>query len=268
MKISMKQGIAALGILAAATPPAWAAPSSQTIQISDAALAALLGGGSKGSAGASFGAPLAFGANWGDVGGGVFATTAGGSVDNGDGSMGFVMGFGNAKKAVGLEVSMGLSSLLQGSGSDDGFGDNGSFGVKLHTALPGDAAFAVGVSSIGRWGSANDAVRSAVYAVGSKSLQVPIGESEKQVILNLGVGDSSFNEPGKSGVGLIASGAFYFTKQLSLIGNYTSGQTAVAVSAAPIASQPLTLSVGATNVTERFGGEVEYAVSLGYGFRF
>lgn len=267
MKISMKQGAALVGILAAMAGPASAQTAPQVIQVSEATLAALLGG-TKASAGASFGAPLAFGANWGDVGAGVFATTVGGKVDDGDGSMGLVMGFGDSKEAVGLEVSLGLSSLVQGAGSDDGFGDNGSFGLKLHTALPDGAAFAVGISSIGRWGNANDAVKSAVYAVGSKSLQVPVGGSDKTIVLNLGVGDSSYNEPGKDGVGLIASGAFFFTKQVSLIGNYTGGLTGVAVSVAPIASQPLTLTVGATNLAERFGGEVEYAASLGYGFHF
>lgn len=268
MKLSIKTGAALVGVFAAAVAaPAYAQTGTvKQIQVSGTTIASLLA--PKGTAGASFGSPLAFGASWGNAGVGLFGQTLDGARHDADGGAGFVVGFGDAQKAVGLEASMAFSSLFGSQGSNGGFGDNGSFGLKLHTALPYGAAFAVGVSSIGRFGDDNDAERSSVYAVGTKVFALPVGSGSKDLVLNLGVGDNAYQKPTKDGVGVFGSAAFYFTRQVSVVADYTGRFLNAGVSAAPFAQYPLTLTVGAINLAEKYGGKTELGASVGYGFKF
>jgi hypothetical protein len=262
MKLSNKAGVALVGVLAVAALPAQAATVYRQ-QVSGASLAALLSPAS--TAGASFGSPLAFGASWGDAGAGVFVQTL---DDSEDGAAGLVLGLGNANEAIGLEASVALSSLLDNANAPGGFGDNGSFSLKLHTALPGGAAFAVGVNTIGRFGNANDADRSSLYAVGTKVLPVSVGSSSKNLVLNLGVGDNGFAEPGKDGVNIFGSAAFYFCQQISVIADYTGRFTNLGISVAPFKKYPFSITAGAINVGDRYDAGTEFAVSAGYGLKF
>lgn len=217
----------------------------------------------KGYAAASFEAPVGFGASWGSVGVGAFAQ----SLDStSDGAAGISIGLGDADKYVGLETSAIFSSLT-GHGSDDSFGDSGSFALKLHTNLPGDAAFGVGVVGTGEWGSSTfkQANSSSVYAAVTKGVQL----GNHVAILNIGVGDNVFNEPGKTSMGVFGSGAFYFTNWLSIIGEYTGRFANAAVSIAPLPQfLPLTITVGAINLGKRYGGDVELGGTVGLGYNF
>ncbi|MDB5967673.1 MAG: hypothetical protein JWQ90_123 [Hydrocarboniphaga sp.] len=217
----------------------------------------------QGYAAASFQAPVGFGMSWGAIGAGAYAQTLGSSSD---GAAGISFGLGDADKYVGLETSAVFSSLT-GHGSSDSFGDSGSFGLKLHTNLPGDAAFGVGVIGTGEWGSQGfkDANSSSVYAAVTKGVQV----GNHVAILNLGVGDNLFNEPGKTSIGVFGSGAFYFTNWLSVIGEYSGRFTNAAISIAPLPQfLPLTITVGAINLGKRYGGDVELGGTVGLGYNF
>jgi hypothetical protein len=262
MKLSIKTGAALVGVFAVVATPAQA-DIVRYLQVSDLALAKVLA--PKGTAAASFGSPLAYGASWGNVGVGFFGQTLGNTEDGG---LGFLMGLGDAKKAVGLEASMTLSSLLDDQGGDGGFGDNGSFSLKAHTALPGGAAFAVGVSNFGRFGDANDASKSSVFAVASKAIPLSMGGSTKTLVLNLGVGDNGFVDPGEEGAGPFGSAAFYFTPQISAIVDYTGRFTNIGVSVAPFKQLPLSVTLGAINVGSSNGADTEFGGSIGYGFKF
>lgn len=265
MKLSIKTGAALVGVLATMAAPAQA-DSVKRIQVSGAQLASLLA--PTATAAAAFGSPLAWGASWGDAGVGLFGQTLEGAEDDVDGGLGFVFGLGDANKAVGLETSLALSSLTGSSGGDDGFGDSGSFSLKLHTVLPGGAAFAVGLANIGRFGDDNDAAQSSVFAVASKAIPLSIGSSTKTLVLNLGVGDNGFVDPGEEGAGLFGSAAFYFTQQISAIVDYTGRFTNVGLSVAPLKKYPLTITAGAINVGEENGIDTEFGASIGYGFKF
>lgn len=263
MKLSNKAGVALIGVLTVVALPVQADVFRQ--QVSGVNLGSLIPPSA--TAGASFGSPLAFGASWGEAGAGVFAQTLN-DADDVDGAAGLVLGLGNAKKAVGLEASLALSSLINGVNGSDGFGENGSFSLKLHTTLPGDAAFAVGVNTIGRFGDSNDAAKSSLYAVGTKVVPVSIAGSSKNLVLNLGVGDNGFAEPGKDGVNIFGSAAFYFNQQVSLIADYTGRFTNLGVSVAPFKKYPFSVTAGAINVGDRYNTGTEYAISAGYGIKF
>lgn len=228
--------------------------------------AASAAAGLRGFAAPSLQAPVAFGASWGGVGVGLYGQTIDSAQDDADGSLGIAFGLGDADKYAGLEVSAAASSLFGDQGSEDGFGEAGAFGLKLHTNLPGYASFAIGVNGIGEWGSDDftGANSSSVYAAVSKFFDL----GSVATILNIGIGDNLYNEVGEDGAGIFGSAALYFTQQISLIAEHTGRFTNAAVSVAPFKSYPLTITLGAVNLGEREGFDTEFAGSVGYGFRF
>ncbi|WP_245586231.1 hypothetical protein [Solimonas soli] len=258
MKSNHKNAVPLTGALMFASASAWAQVGTDAASAAASEL--------KGFAAPALQAPVAFGARWGTAGVGVYGQTCDCNQDNADGSLGVAFGLGDPDKYAALEVTVAASSLFGDKGSGDGFGEAGSIGLKLHTNLPGYASFAVGVNGTGRWGgdAFRDANRSSTYAVASKML--PVGPFA--TILTLGVGDELYNEPGKGGVGVIGSAAFYFTQQISVLAEYTGRFTNAALSVAPFATFPLTITLGATNLGERYGGDVEFAGSVGMGFVF
>jgi len=246
------------GTLLFASTSAWAQVGSQPASTAASEL--------RGVAAPALQSPAAFGARWGTAGIGFYGQTCDCNSDDADGSLGVAFGLGDPDKYAALEVSIAASSLFGDKGSGDSFGEAGSLGFKLHTNLPGHASFAVGVNGTGRWGSDafTNANRSSIYAVVSKML--PAGPFA--TIVTLGVGDELYNEPGKSGVGVIASAALYFTQQISVLAEHTGRFTNAAVSIAPFQRFPVTITLGATNLGERYGGDVEFAGSVGMGFAF
>lgn len=245
------------GALMLASAPAWA----QSTTAASAAASEI-----KGFAAPALQAPVAFGARWGTVGIGGYGQTCDCNKQDADGSLGAAIGLGDPDKYAALEVSVAASSLFGDTGSGDGFGDAGSFGFKLHTNVPGYASFAVGVNGTAKWGSKSfkDSNPASVYAVASK--MVPVGQFA--AILNLGVGDELYNEPGKDGANVFGSAALYFTQQISVLAEYTGRFTNAGVSVAPFRSFPLTVTLGATNLGKRYGGDVEFGGSVGMGFAF
>lgn len=247
----------AMGALTLASTPAWA----QSNTAASTAASDL-----RGFAAPALQAPVAFGARWGTFGAGLYGQSCDCNDNDADGSLGVAFGLGDPDKYAALEVSVASSSLFGDTGSGDSFGESGSIGLKLHTNVPGFASFAVGVNGTGRWGDAafKQSNHSSVYAVASK--MVPVGQFA--TILNIGMGDELYNEPGKDKPGVFGSAAFYFTQQISVIAEYTGRFTNAAVSVAPFRSFPFTVTLGATNLGERYGQNVEFAGSMGVGFSF
>lgn len=233
-------------------------------------------------AGATFGSPMAFGADWGTVGIGVYGQTLpdefnGIKVDDKedfDGSAALVFGLGDATKYVGLETAIVTTSLtgsgdLTGNNDSDEFGESGGLSFKLHTNVPGGTALAIGVIGTGRWGEAEDNNESSVYANATKVFSIDTGARKHALVANIGVGDGSFtNSFNDDGVNVFGSLAFYVTRQLSLIADYTGRFTNLAVSAAPINGVPLVLTLGAVNVGERFDSDVQFGGTLAYTLSF
>ncbi len=264
MKHNLKLGTFAFGLLALASVNAQAA-TTQAAAASGQAAASF--------AGASFGSPIAFGADWGSIGAGVFAQTLTKSKTGtrGDGAAGIAFGLGDADRYVGLETEVAIADLTTYNGNH--FGDGGSLGFKLHTNLPDGAAFAVGVTGTGRWGSEKTTNRASVYAVGTKIFKIG-STSPHALVVNVGLGDEGFQELnqttgfGKSGAGVFGSLAFYLTPQISIIADYTGRFLNAGLSVAPFKSYPLTLTLGGVNLTNRYDTNPQVAASLSYGFQF
>jgi len=229
-------------------------------QVESASSAAAL----RGFAAPALQSPVALGASWGAVGFGIYGQTIDSTDGDVDGAAGIAFGLGNADKYAGLEVSLGSSSLFGDQGSNADFGEVGGVGLKLHTNLPGYASFAVGVNGVGRWGGDKNPNRSSVYAAASKFFDLgPVS-----TIVTVGIGDNAYNEPNEEGAGIFGSAALYFTHQISLIAEHTGRFTNAAVSVAPFKSYPLTITLGAVNLGERYGADTEFAGTIGYGFSF
>ncbi|MGQ0622745.1 MAG: hypothetical protein ACT4QA_23050 [Panacagrimonas sp.] len=233
-------------------------------------------------AGASFGSPIAFGADWGTVGIGVFGQTLPDEFngievdtkDDVDGSAALFFGLGDADKYVGLEVAV-VSSSLTGSGDTssspdpDEFGEAGGISLKLHTNLPGGAAVGFGVTGTGRWGESEDQNTSSVFANASKVFAIDTGSTKHALVLTVGVGDGMFTDDiAEDGINVFGSAAFYLTRQYSFIVDHTGRFTNIGVSAAPFNAVPVTVTVGAVNVGERFDSDVQFGGTLGYTFSF
>ncbi|MES2488750.1 MAG: hypothetical protein V4607_03095 [Pseudomonadota bacterium] len=252
----MKSGLFALGLFALVSAEAQA----QTLVASNAGAQA-----ASSFAGASFGSPIAFGADWGSVGVGFFAQTLDKDIAgvDGDGSAGVAFGLGDADRYVGLETQVSISSLSGTSG--DHFGDVGSMGFKLHTNLGSGAAFAVGVTNTARWGRQQN--EASVYAVATKVFKIGTS-SPRALVANIGIGDKGFQEIGRDGAGVFGSLAFYVTPQVSVVADYTGRFLNAGISAAPFRTLPFTVTLGGVNLTSRYNNDPQVAVTLGYGFQF
>jgi hypothetical protein len=266
MKHKLKLGTFALGLLALTSVDAQAQVSEGSSYASSQ--------GATSFAGAAFGSPLAYGASWGNVGLGVYAQTLSRDQNGGrnsDGAAAVAFGLGDADKYVGLETDVSINHFS--SRNNEKFLRSGALSFKLHTNLPGGAAFAVGVVGASRWGGLKDSDRASVYAVGTKVFKIGTA-SPHPLVVNLGLGDEGFQEldrstgRGKSGAGIFGSVAFYVVPQVSLITDYTGRFLNAAVSVAPFKAWPLVVTVGAVNLTKRYDLNTQAAASVSYGFTF
>src|SRR5207237_9600321 len=128
------------------------------------------------------------GANWvaGFVRAGFTSRTRSGEHADGSAVAGF--GLWNARDYIGVEVSVFSFSTV-----DEGFGQNGALGLKLHRVLPGNLALAIGGENLAGWGSL-DAPKT-YYGVVSKvwRLRQREGDPFGSLTTNLGVGDGRFS---------------------------------------------------------------------------
>ncbi len=252
VKTVLAAGALVAGALAAGTASAQSSAAASGVTNAPAA-----------APGLSIGSPIGFGASWGDIGIGVGGQTLGDNTnDDVDGSAALVVGLGDADKYIGVEAVVDVISLR------NDFGDDGAFAVKLHTNLPGNAAFAVGVENVGRWGNAK-AGTSSVYAVGTKFFTV----GSMPLAVNLGIGDNRFNDNGDTGANVFGGLALYVHPQLSLISDWTGNALNLGISALPFRSLPFVITLGALNVTgedqgAQFGDDTEFGGAIGYNFRF
>lgn len=220
------------------------------------------------SPGIAFGSPVAFGMGWGQVGVGIGgATTDDANNDDLDGSASVSFGLGDARKWVALETTANIISITN-NGANSNFGEDGSFNLKLHTSLPGRAAFAVGVQNVGRWGGAEGG-SSSVYAAATKFFELSNNPNKPlPLAVNVGIGDNRFENNGGDGASLFGSVAIVPHQQVSVIADWTGRDLNAGVSMVPLRQYPLTLSLGVVNLAERLGAKTEFAGGLGYSFRF
>ncbi|PZV23337.1 MAG: hypothetical protein DCF12_19225 [Snowella sp.] len=227
----------------------------------------------------SLGIPTGFGAQWGNAWiGGAYGSSRLYSP-SADGSISFGMGFGDARKLVGLEVFTGIFNL---SGDDDSLGgsagNGGAVGFKLHRLLDDRGYFSagVGMANVIRWGGDN------VYGGGDDTyFGVVTGRFDLQegqenplpLIISAGLGSGAFRSMGalnanEQNVNVFGSVALRVIPEVSLISTWTGSQLNMGTSLAPFHNFPLVLNLGAGDVTGAYPQGTRFIMSLGYGIRF
>lgn len=212
------------------------------------------------SPGISFGSPVAFGLNWGQIAAAVGGQTQPRSAPNSlDGSAGVAIGLGDSAKTVGLELATNIISLRDNLGSD------GSFNAKLHRQIGGRTAIAVGAEGFNGWGTAHNG-RVSSYAAVTHVLRGPNG---MPVVLNAGVGEDRFRSSLPTNkTGGFASIAIIPTNQVAFIVDYTGVDVNAAISLVPVKSLPIAITLGAVNLTKQENRRTEFASTVGYLYRF
>ena len=214
--------------------------------------------------GASFGSPIAFGANLGDVFVGVGGTeTLPGAPDDYDGGALVGFGLGDAKRAIGAEITVGIVSV------QDEFGEDGNIGFKVHSMLTDTVSVAVGAENLGRFGDVEGTETSHYLALAKAwKLRPGVPENPLTLITNIGVGDNRFDDFGEDSKGVFGSMAVYFTRQVGGILDWNGRQLNAGVSFVPFRSFPMNVTVGAANVTEENNQDVQFSGSVGFSFNF
>lgn len=214
-----------------------------------------------------FGVPSAYGADWGDAFIGLSGVTEGRTDDKADGSISLGAGFGNAVDNIGVEVSVGIISL-------DGFGDDGSIGVKLHKVFPGsdNLGVAVGWSNALTWGDANNAEETFYGVMTQQFLLRPEQSNPLPLTISAGIGTGAFRSTGAIDAGtndpnLFGSFGLQVIPQLSLVSGWTGSALGLGVSAAPF-DFPLVITAGVSDVTENTRSGARVNASVGYSFSF
>lgn len=215
--------------------------------------------------GASFGSPIAFGANLGDVfvGIGGTETLPSNNVDDYDGGAVVGFGLGDAKRAIASEITVGIISI------QDDFGEDGNVGIKVHSMISDTVSVAVGAENLGRWGQAEGTQSSHYFALGKAwQLRPSVPSNPLTLITNIGVGDNRFDDFGESDTGVFGSAALYFTRQVGGIVDWTGRQLNAGVSFVPFRNFPMNVTLGAANVTEENNQDVQFSGSVGFSFNF
>jgi hypothetical protein len=220
------------------------------------------------SPGSSVGIPTGFGANYGDAFVGISFSNRRPRVNEADGAMSVGFGLGDSQKAVGLEVSANIGSLRR-------FARNGDLGFKLHRALPGRAAIAIGWDSGITWGEENRSTVSTVYGVGSKVFELRPGNPDNTLPLtvSLGVGGGRFRsfdniQNRKGGVGVFGGVGLQVAPQVSVSSSWTGQDLNFGVSYVPIRTTPLFLTAVVANVLNRNDNATLFSFGIGYGFNY
>lgn len=222
----------------------------------------------KGAPGIAFGSPVAFGAQWGDLYAGIGGQTLPEKTAKGrdvDGSLALGFGLGNASKSIGLDTTIGVISL------EDEFAEDGNVSFKLHAALPNQSAFAIGIENTARWGAGENG-KSSVYAVYSKLWGPTLFGKKRPLATSVGVGSQRFvdvDDAGKKeGMGVFASTALQVNRRVSTILDWTGVDLNAGVSVVPFRTIPVTITVGAINLTENNDVDVEFSGGIGYSYNF
>jgi hypothetical protein len=217
------------------------------------------------SPGITYLTPSAYGKSWGQFSvGGSFQSRVRFGTES-DASFGGGIGFGNARKTVGLDVSINIADVTNF--------ERGSIGFKLHRRLPAQFAVAVGVENAIRWGAVGGGV--GPYGVITKSFQ--LREDPKlpfsQLYLSGGAGTGRFRSEGdiindRNSVGVFGSVAVRVIEQMNFITEWSGQDLTLAVSVLPFPKFPLVLTPAVTDVTGTAGDGPRFAFAVGLGFTF
>jgi hypothetical protein len=185
-----------------------------------------------------------------------------------DGALGVGVGLGDARKAVGVELSYTAASF---GGSRD-FGAGG-FNVKVHRQLADDLSVAAGWNGFVNVGGPND-FENSVYGTVTKVLRTrdDINLPFSRVAVTAGIGNGQFRSEnavakGSDGVNIFGNVAVRVAKPVSLIAEWSGQDLGVGVSIAPFKNIPLVITPAVRDIIGAGDGP-RFVLGTGLAFKF
>ena len=169
--------------------------------------------------------------------------------NDGDASMAFGFGLGNAQKAVGAELSYTLASF----GNNRDFG-TGGFNLKLHRKIADGWGVAAGWNSFISVGDDND-LNDSLYLATTKIFRTRenINSPFSRIGATIGVGNGQFRSEDdifddNETFNVFGSLAFRVAEPVSFITEWTGQDLAMGISASPFRTVPLTINLSARDI--------------------
>lgn len=199
----------------------------------------------------------------------VFAGISGTrNSDDTDGGLGFGFGYGNPYESVGGAASLTIGSI---DPRDGGSFNRGSLNLSLgHIFTEYGLGAAVGVSNIDLWHSThNSELDPSFYGAVTKLLPNDIAP----MTLTVGLGNNMYADNDETGdkkdkVYPFVSLAAYVLPQMSLIVDFTSGITSAGVSVVPFPSIPVSMTMGAYDISDETIQGTSFIAGLSAAYAF
>jgi hypothetical protein len=180
-----------------------------------------------------------------------------------DAFIGGGFGLGDPRKAVGLDVSIGIADVTTF--------ERGTIGFKVHRRLPAQFAIAVGVENALTWGTIDAGI--SPYGVVSKGFQ--LREDPRmpfsQLYVSAGAGTGRYRSESdivnrRDSVGVFGSVAVRVIEQVNFITEWSGQDLTLGVSVLPFPKVPLVFTPAVTDVTGTAGDGPRFSFAVGFGF--
>jgi hypothetical protein len=197
-----------------------------------------------------------------------------------DGELGIGIGLGDARNAIGAEVSYSIYSF----GRSQGFG-SGAFNVKLHKKLDDDLGIAIGWNRIvdvkfgGGTSIPFDYPKNSYYLAGTKVFSTTdnVDSFLSRIALTAGVGGGQFlsqetlldafrANQDSTALNVFGSAAFRLAKPLSAVVEWTGQDLAAGLSFVPFDGFPLVISPSIRDIGAADGSRFVLGTGLQYSF--
>ena len=178
-----------------------------------------------------------------------------------DGIANFGVGLGDAKKALGLELSYTMAAF----GNNRDFG-TGGFNAKIHRQFRGAWGLAAGWNGFLNLGDDNDFANS-FYLASSKIFRTrkSLNSPFSRIGATVGVLNSEFNNDRDRGFDVFGSLAFRVARPVSTVIEWTGSDLAMGVSASPFRRIPLTLNIAVRDIAgEGDGARLVFGAGMGF----
>jgi hypothetical protein len=217
------------------------------------------------SPGITYLTPSAYGKSWGQISvGGSFQSRTRFGTES-DGFLGAGIGFGDARKVVGLDVSIGVADVSNF--------ERGTIGFKLHRQLPDQLAIAVGVDNAITWGTIDAGV--SPYGVVTKGFQLREDPTLpfSQIYLSAGAGTGRYRSQSdifnsRDSVGVFGSVAVRVIEQVNFITEWSGQDLTLGLSILPFPKIPIVFTPAVSDVTGTAGDGPRFTFAVGLGFTF
>jgi hypothetical protein len=195
-----------------------------------------------------------------------------GNSDDLDATLGMGVAFGNARKAVGAELSYGMASF----GNNRDFG-TGGFNMKIHRRLAENTAVAFGWNGFLSIGDEND-FQDSVYGVATQifRLRENVDSPFSRLAISGGIGNGQFRseddiDEDRDTVNVFGSLALRVARPVSVITEWTGQDLAIGLSISPFPNLPITFTPALRDIAGAGDGArfvLGTAIGFGFGGRF